>query len=54
MRDRLKGYLRAIEKGETGKYHDYADVKKGRMAERDYFKKWGKYTGDRSRLKHVR
>ena len=53
MRDRLNGYLRAIENGETEKYHDYRDVWAGRMPEKEYVKKWGKYLGSRRRLKHV-
>jgi len=52
MRNRLEGYLRAIDEGTVKKYHDHNDVCKGKMSVDAYVKKWGRYMGNRPRLKH--
>ena len=52
MNDRLSGYLRAIETSKTEKFHDYYDVHKRKMPQKDYVTKWGRYTGSITRLKH--
>ena len=52
MKNRIDGYLRAIETDETEKYHDYQDVGQGKMKVSEYTKKWGKYTGFRGAWKH--
>jgi len=41
MRNRVNGYLAALEKNELTKYHDKHDVLKGRMRHHDYVVKWG-------------
>lgn len=50
--DRLINYLKAIDKGDAAvrKYHDYNDVKKGRLDAVVYNKRWGGAVGSKKRL----
>ena len=50
--DRLRNYLKAVDKGDAAvrKYHDYNDVRKGRLDEAVYNKRWGGAVGSRKRL----
>ena len=53
MSGRIRGYLRALEKGQLEKYHDYQDVYNRKMPREKYEKKWGRYPGRRCK-KHVK
>ena len=53
MSKRIEGYLRALDKDELPKYHDYQDVYKGKLSIPAYEKKWGRYNGAQPRRKHV-
>lgn len=52
MKDRVSSYLRAIDEGETEKYHDYQDVMHFRMNIEAYERKHGPFTGTGGRRKH--
>ena len=54
MSKRIEGYLRAIEEGTVEQFHDYHDVQHARIPREDYERKWGHYTGQIQRKKHVR
>jgi len=52
VKDRLFDYMRAVETGTSDKYHDYQDVKKGRMTIDEYNRKHGRFTGSGGMRKH--
>jgi len=52
MRNKIDGYLRAIENGETEKYWDYQAVHKGKMPVGSYVKRWGRYPGNAPKRKN--
>lgn len=53
MTRRMDEYMRAVENGTTGKYHDRQDVVKGRMPRAAYQKKHGGAIGVKAVGKHV-
>ena len=51
MMDRLKSYMRAVDEGSTGRYHDYRDTCKGKMTRKDYEGKHGRFRGTPKKMR---